>query len=709
MSGGAAADSADLAVDAAAPQDGVEVFNPALFAQYRPETAADIINRLPGFSVNEGDGGRGLSGAQGNLLINGRRPPVRGGSIWSRLRAIPVEDVIRLELIEAGARDVDMQGYALLANLVVRERATRRWSARLEGETREDGGEAWELDLSGAMSGGWLDLEGTLEGRDNQYIDQANIRTSTADSPIARIAAPEDGHWSRRYFQSIAATQVGEAGELTLTGSGWTETREVSPLDTNAGDAQFTQSEDEERTERTVSAEYRTPLLAGLDWVSLISVSQREDEETESLTEAGRLSTASELSEAGEQALRSTLRWRASETMTFEGGGTWAFNYLEGVSSATVDGVAQNIDGSDARVEETRAALLGTLSWTPHSDVTASFGGRVEQFSLTSSNAGDEELSLTDIIPRASVTWNLPRDWVLRLRSEREVGQLNLGQFLASTDLGSSVSTSGALTLEPQRDWTHELTLERRFDERGLVRMILRAREVDNPVSSVPDENGDVRPVNIGPETIETAEGEFELPLDRWGFEGALLDGWFRLRRSERIDPLQGFTRTTSGHRDYQWRFGLRHEIDNAQYVYGIDLEQSAPATHYWLTEIRREEEGLEARLYGEWRINPDWRSGASIRFAEDFERTAEVYADVRSEGENPLLVNEIKREAGEWLQFWSEWELREEVIFRVAVRSGRDRSGSSLVERFGGDFLDFAQLYNDAVPEMSMELRFNR
>src|SRR5690606_34893797 len=59
----------------AVPSDqAVLIFTPDFFADARPNTALDMVNRVPGFSVNDGDGARGFEGAVGNVLINGSRP-----------------------------------------------------------------------------------------------------------------------------------------------------------------------------------------------------------------------------------------------------------------------------------------------------------------------------------------------------------------------------------------------------------------------------------------------------------------------------------------------------------------------------------------------------------------------------------------------------------------------------------------------------------
>ena len=51
---------------------GVLLFEPAFFADARPDTALDMIARLPGFAFESGDSGtRGLAGTAGNVLIDG--------------------------------------------------------------------------------------------------------------------------------------------------------------------------------------------------------------------------------------------------------------------------------------------------------------------------------------------------------------------------------------------------------------------------------------------------------------------------------------------------------------------------------------------------------------------------------------------------------------------------------------------------------------
>src|SRR6266852_3395101 len=69
-----ASSSAGAQTAPAQPASGVLTYSPAFFAAQRPNTAYDMIARLPAFGfVNTGTS-RGFAGNSGNVLIDGERP-----------------------------------------------------------------------------------------------------------------------------------------------------------------------------------------------------------------------------------------------------------------------------------------------------------------------------------------------------------------------------------------------------------------------------------------------------------------------------------------------------------------------------------------------------------------------------------------------------------------------------------------------------------
>ena len=146
---------------------GILLFTPDFFADQRPNTALDMVSRVPGFSVVDGDGSRGFEGSVGNVLVNGARPASKndtGSAVLSRTLAAQVE---RIELIRGGAPGIDMQGFAVVVNVITRTESSRQSILTLEAAlfdggqdlyggsyqfTAKDGDTTWGVTLSDGRS-----------------------------------------------------------------------------------------------------------------------------------------------------------------------------------------------------------------------------------------------------------------------------------------------------------------------------------------------------------------------------------------------------------------------------------------------------------------------------------------------------------------------------------------------------------------------------
>src|SRR4051812_9634702 len=111
-----------LCVSPASAQEekGVSVYPPSFFADARPATVLDMLNRLPGFSLDTGTGTavRGFAGTAGNALVDGARPTAKNDDLFTILGRIPAASVERIELIRGSAPGIDMQGQSVVANVV---------------------------------------------------------------------------------------------------------------------------------------------------------------------------------------------------------------------------------------------------------------------------------------------------------------------------------------------------------------------------------------------------------------------------------------------------------------------------------------------------------------------------------------------------------------------------------------------------------------
>src|SRR5690606_30437766 len=114
-------------------QDEIVEYTSAFFARYEPDTALDMVLRIPGFQLDDGGGKRGFGVAAGNVLINGRLPSAKQDLPSAILRRIPASIVERIELVRGRIGTLDVQGHTVVANIVLAESypAAFRWDASL--------------------------------------------------------------------------------------------------------------------------------------------------------------------------------------------------------------------------------------------------------------------------------------------------------------------------------------------------------------------------------------------------------------------------------------------------------------------------------------------------------------------------------------------------------------------------------------------------
>src|SRR5438128_3631976 len=111
--------AAQTAVPPAGAASASNSYPASYFALARPNTAFDMIARLPGFTFDPGQSVRGFAGAAGNVLIDGERPPTKTDTLDDILKRIPASSVVRIDVIHGGAPGIDMQGRTVLASVIL--------------------------------------------------------------------------------------------------------------------------------------------------------------------------------------------------------------------------------------------------------------------------------------------------------------------------------------------------------------------------------------------------------------------------------------------------------------------------------------------------------------------------------------------------------------------------------------------------------------
>ncbi|MFN3558039.1 MAG: TonB-dependent receptor plug domain-containing protein [Brevundimonas sp.] len=537
---------------AEAGQQGVLVFTPDFFASQQPVTALDMVTRVPGFTVVDGDGARGFQGAVGNILINGARPASKndtGSSVLSRTLVAQVE---RIELVRGGAPGIDMQGFSVVANVITREQSSSQTIFTGNAVLYDGGKDTW--------GGTW---QFTARNGDRTWgftlTDDFDVNDSNGIGPVVR----RDGEGALLRQEDFFNDQTSGGNALRLN--------YASPFLGGQIDltARYGISDYDSRNLQTSDTVRRESLYAENGYngefgaVYTRQFGERLTSETRFIHEfsqtTGASTSRSTLSNvaspeqrfesdgnASETIFRSLARLEQPPGLTWEFGGEAAYNVLETEQAFSVGGAPVLLPSASVKVEETRGEVFGRNTWRMHEDLSVESGLRVETSSISQSGDAEEEKTFTFIKPRLLATWTPGVRNQFRLRFEREIGQLDFNAFAASAELQNENVLGGNIDLEPEQRWISELAYERRFWGDGVLSLLLRHDEISNAIDVIPLEGGLSATGNIGDGTLDRLSVNIQAPLDRFGFGGGRITARNIWNRTEVEDPTTGKTRPIS-------------------------------------------------------------------------------------------------------------------------------------------------------------------
>ena len=540
------------APQAEASQQGVLVFPPDVFASQQPVTALDMVSRVPGFSVIDGDGSRGFQGSVGNILINGARPASKndtGSSVLSRTLVAQVE---RIELVRGGAPGIDMQGFSVVVNVITRDQSSRQSiftgnAVLYEGGndtyggtwqfTAKDGERTWGFTLTDGFDVNDSNGVGPVVRRDGagallRSEDFSNDQRSGGNALRLNYASPFLGG----LIDLTARYGISDYENLTLQTSPTVRRESRYQEDGSSGEfgAVFTRPLNSSLTSETrFIHEFDAAEGVAFSRTRLNGVDGPEQ----------RFATDSQ---GAETILRSLLRYERSPNLTFETGGEIAYNMLETDQAFSNGGVPVPLPSASVKVEETRGEMFGRGTWRLRDNLTVESGVRVEGSTISQSGDADSEKTFSFIKPRLLATWTPWANSQFRVRFEREVSQLDFNAFAASAELQNENVLGGNIDLEPEQRWISELAYEGRFWGDGVLSVTLRHDEVSDAIDVIPLEDGLSATGNIGDATLDRLSVNLQAPLDRFGFNGGRISARNTWNHTEVTDPTTGKTRPLS-------------------------------------------------------------------------------------------------------------------------------------------------------------------
>jgi outer membrane receptor protein involved in Fe transport len=632
---------------AAAPQQGVISYPPSFFADFQPANASEMLPRIPGFSLDSGDDVRGYEGSAGNVLIDGERPATKSEDLDQVLRRIPASRIERIDLIRGGAPGVDMQGKSVIANIIRKPGGGFRGVAAVAVNNSSDGRHVPTVRLEGSGEMGPRKWElGVLGGG---FIDDADAKgTGVRISPTGRITpididAESDG--VNGQLTGVFETPI-LGGKVRLNGRLFSEKYKAEDNSEVLGPVTtFEQNVDHVRTDDTEIGGTFTRRFGDKTTLEVVGLRQTRDQAIDSDFTNGVASDFALRRESSETIGRSVLKYRATDRLSFEAGGEYAVNKLDSATRLASNGLPVVLPAADVEVQEDRTELFAKGVWRPNAQWTLDGTLRYETSDISSD--GDVVLgkTLSYLKPRMAVTWVPVTSTQVRLRLEREVGQLDFDDFVADANFSDPSGVSaGNPDLNPEQAWVGEAAVEQRFWGAGSATLTFRHYEIKDVVDRGPvfAPNGDVfdRPENIGDGTKDELAFQVSIPLARLGLTGATLKGEITKRWSKVEDPTTHLSREISNLRPVEWEANYTQDIPAWRLTYGVDAFGGWRETSYSYNRVRTTKLRTFVRPFMEYRPRPDINMRLELPnvTARGLKRTVLTYPGPRNAGGAPSL-----------------------------------------------------------------------
>ncbi|MFM7402820.1 MAG: TonB-dependent receptor plug domain-containing protein [Erythrobacter sp.] len=560
-------------------------FTPEDFARFAPRTALDMARQVPGFAIRETDDARGLGQADTNVLINGRRISGKSNGPVEALQRIPLDDVVRLEVVDGASLDIGgLSGQVL--NVVTRSNGRITGQFRAAPQFRTRGTPAQLLDGRIGIAGGGAKTEWnlSLDNDSNRRGDEGPERVFNAAGQLIETREEKSNFNSDLINLSGSFTRKADNGNI-LNLSGEVEALIFSETERSAQtglvtpvvrNRLFRRTEDSRSFE--LGGDYQ--FTFGPGQLKLIGFYGLENtpEVANVLTEFadGRAPTGSRFisdTRSGETIARGEYTLAAlggNLVAALEG----ARNFLEiDAELALRDGAGvlqpTPLPGASARVDEDRidGGLTYSRALTSNLQFQSSLGAEFSRIS----QSGAFGLSRQFFRPKGfvSLDWKA-RDGVnLAGRIERVVGQLEFDDFLAGVDLDQDREDGSNGALVPPQSWMSELELSLDLGALGKANLRSFYEDINDIVDQIPLPGGGQAVGNIPSAKRYGIGGDITLLSDGLGWKGTRFDLRFALQESRVRDPLLTTTRELSGNERVNLRSNLRHDFADKVWAVG--------------------------------------------------------------------------------------------------------------------------------------------
>jgi hypothetical protein len=575
------------------------------FSRFAPNSAADMLNAIPSFSIQAAEEDRGIGRGAENVLINGEQVIGKGTSAVSLLSKIPATTVAKIEVKDASFYNISgLSG--LVANVILTRnkiQGTWKWSPefRQEASTRWSNG---ELSISGELNSivytiGLSNDSARIGevGREQIFNRGAELTQQREERSGTESDQPElDVDVFRRFSPTFSAG-------VNITARTGRKTDQFTSLQTAI-------SSGEDRPTRLFESHVDD------DWngygITVRSQKQLGSRQFNSLfvydNERRRSSSRSALSQGNidtrtlqifnrettdqEAVFRGNYRYGGNEHF-WEASVELAHNSLtssavsgEGTDSqplVLLPNLSASGDISEFRSEIflNRRYSLGKLV------LDGAIGAEFSEVTVSELAGLDGDLSRSFFRPKGEVsaTLRLNSRWLARATVSREVEQLDFFNFLGAANFELQRTSGANVELLPTEFWRATATLENQLNKNSNHALTVSHSWFENIVDRRVVENRDAV-ANIGRGKKWSIDSELTwrpavTALSQWQFN--LKNGY---EESSLTDPVTGVSRPFSGSRRWSYRAEGVYQLAKQPMSFGIGTEYTKNNRSYRTDEV---------------------------------------------------------------------------------------------------------------------------
>ncbi len=588
------------------------VFTPTDFERFAPRNALEMLNRVPGFSIqrqdqDQDDGeGRGLGQAGTNVLINGQRLSSKSQDIFDQLQRITVDNVERIEIVDGTT--LDLPGLSgQVANIFTRYGGI---SGRYEWRT---------VHRPKYADPSWWGGDVSINGSTASIEWNAAYTHGTGRGGAGGLGLITDAVGVLTESRDVLIKFNGEfpqlSGSLKWTGEGGT----IANLNVEYSRDKIDSSNDEERNPLADLGSFRDfdndvrgsgyeiggdiELGLGPGKLKVIGLERTERSDfgqisrvifdDESPTTGSRfLGTA----EAGERIARGEYRWDMWGG-NFQADLEAAYNELDQTSQLfSLDQAARfteiALPNSSGRVQEDRYEVIVSYGRTLASGVTLRAGAGTENSTLEQTGPGGLTREFWRPKGSLSLAWPTRKGLNVSMNLERRVGQLSFDDFLASVALAFGNTDAGNFELVPTLTTEANVQLEKNWGSWGSGNLRVYRRWLDDYIDIIPIPGGGESSGNIAEANLYGFNLTSTVNFDNAGWEGARFDLDLTVEESSVADPLTDAKRSFSNFYDRRAELNLRHDIPSTDWAWGVGATYNHVQPSYRLSQVALEYEG---------------------------------------------------------------------------------------------------------------------